>query len=374
MLKIGLLKELKQYEGRVLLTPEAVKVLVKNGLQVWVENDAGEHCHFRDLDYETNGATILPTMEKVLQKSDLILQVQPPSPVQFEIYNKSHTIFSFLNMQQSAERIKALINSQATYFSIELIQDAEGNYPVLTGMSEVAGRMAIHKAAQLLTIVEGGKGKLLSGADIVKSATITVLGAGITGRTAAAFARKSGARVNLLVLKEGRLTEIKKQFPNINVGMYSESALRELLPTTDVLIVSVYSLRKKFDIFIKKETINLMENGSVVIDLSIEQVDVIESSHLTSHDKPTYVLDGIVYYCVPNITSIVPVTSSKILTKSLWPYIKVLAMKGLKNAIDEEAGLIPALSIYKGKVTNRYLAEFYGYEFYNIFELLELNL
>lgn len=374
MLKIGLLKELKQHEGRVLLTPPGVKVLTSNGLTVFVENDAGEYCQFNDVDYERCGATIVPTMEKVMQNADLILQVQPPSPVQYEIYNESHTVLSFFNMQQSAERIKALVDSRATFLSAEMIQDGAGNYPILNGMGEIAGRMVIHKAAQLLTLVEGGKGKLLSGADIVKPATVTVLGAGNAGRTAASFAKSLGSKVNLLVLKDKRFTEIKNQYPKINVQKYTPEILDKLLPESDVFIVAVYSLRREFDIFIKKETINRMEAGSVVIDLSIEQIDVVESSHLTNHDKSTFVLDNIVYYCVPNIAAIVPITASKILTKRLLPYIKTLAINGLKTAIEEEAGLIPALSIYRNKVTNRYLADYYGYDFYNIFELFELNL
>jgi len=374
MLKIGLLKELKQHEGRVLLTPPGVKVLTSHGLTVFVENDAGEYCQFSDIDYERCGAIIVPTMEKVMQNADLVLQVQPPSPVQYEIYNESHTVLSFFNMQQSAERLKALVDSRATFLSAEMIQDGSGNYPILNGMGEIAGRMVIHKAAQLLTLVEGGKGKLLSGADIVKPATITVLGAGNAGRTAAKFARNLGAKVNLLVLKEKRFPEIRNQYPKINVQMYSPEILDKLLPESDVFIVAVYSLRREFDIFIKKETINRMEAGSVVIDLSIEQIDVVESSHLTSHEKSTFILDHIVYYCVPNIAAIVPVTASKILTKRLWPYIKSLAINGLKTAIEEEAGLISALCIYRSKITNRYLADYYGYDFYNIFELFELNL
>ena len=374
MHKIGLLKELKQYEGRVLLTPEGVKVLVKNGIQVFVESEAGKKSNFDDVLYEKNGATILPTMEKVLQKASLILQVQPPSPIQYELFNEHHTVLSFQNMQQTTDRIKALLESNAVFFSIEMVQDEESNYPVLMGMSEIAGRMTIHKAAQLLTITEGGKGKLLSGADIVKPATVTVIGGGKAGRTAAITAKKIGAHVRLLTLKESKLQEVKTELGGIEVEMYSEQRLSDILPDTDVLIVAVYSLRREFDLFIRKELINLMEPGSVVIDISIEQKDIVETSHLTSHDKPTYILDGIVHYCVPNIAAVVPLTASKILTKKLLPYVKTLALNGLKNALDEEPGLIPALTIYKGKMTNRYLAEHFGHDFYNIFELLELNL
>lgn len=374
MLKVGILKEIKPHEGRVMLTPEGVKVLVKNGVTVYVESEAGIKCGFENMQYEQSGASILPTMEKLFQSAEFILQVLPPSPVTYELFTERHIVLSFMNIQQSSERIKALVESKATFLSAEMLQGEEEPYPLLTGMSEIAGRLAIHQAAMLLTLPQGGKGKLLSGADIVKPATITIVGAGKAGRTAAAFACRCGANVNLIALKEKKLTDISDQLPNVNVQLYSEKVLKEIMPETDVLIVAVHSLRKQHNIFINKDTINLMERGSVVIDVSVEQTNVVETSHVTSHDKPTYVLDDIIYYCVPNIAAAVPFSASKIITKKLLPFIKILAMNGLKTALDQEPGLIPGVSLYKGKVTNRYWAEHYGYEFYNIFELLELNL
>jgi alanine dehydrogenase len=374
MLKVGILKEIKPHEGRVMLTPEGVKVLVKNGVTVFVESEAGIKCGFENVQYEQSGATILPTMEKVFQTAEFILQVLPPSPVTYELFTDKHIVLSFMNIQQSSERMKALVESKATFLSAEMLQGEEEPYPLLTGMSEIAGRLAIHQAAMLLTIPQGGKGKLLSGADIVKPATITIVGAGKAGRTAAVFAHRCGAHVNLLVLKEKKLASISEQIPDVNVIMYSEEALKEIMPDTDVLIVAVHSLRRQHDIFISKDTINLMDPGSVVIDISVEQTNVVETSHVTSHDKPTYILDDIVYYCVPNIAAAVPFSASKIITKKLLPFIKILALNGLKTSLDQEPGLISGVSLYKGKVTNRYWAEHYGYEFYNIFELLELNL
>ncbi|MBN1408033.1 MAG: FAD-dependent oxidoreductase [Calditrichaceae bacterium] len=374
MLKVGLLKEIKPHEGRVMLTPEGVKVLVKNGIPVYVESEAGIKCGFENVQYEQSGATILPTMEKVFQTAEFVLQVLPPSPVTYELFTEKHIVLSFMNIQQSSERMKALVESKAIFLSAEMLQGEDEPYPLLTGMSEIAGRLAIHQAAMLLTVSEGGKGKLLSGADIVKPATITIVGAGKAGRTAAVFARRCGANVNLIVLKEKKLASLSEQLSDVHVKLYSEDVLKEIMPETDVLIVAVHSLRRQHDIFIGKDTINLMEQGSVVIDISVEQTNVVETSHVTSHDKPTYILDDIVYYCVPNIAAAVPFSASKIITKKLLPFIKILAMNGLKTALDQEPGLIPGVSLYKGKVTNRYWAEHYGYEFYNIFELLELNL
>lgn len=374
MLKVGLLKELKQFEGRVMLTPEGVKVLVKNGIPVFVESDAGELCYFDNLQYEGAGATILPTMEKVFQKANLILQVQPPLPIEYDLLNDSHILLSFLNLIHSAERLKALLETKGTFISAELIQDESGKYPLLMAMSEIAGRMAVTEGARLLTIAAGGKGKLLSGADIVKPAAITIIGAGKVGRTAALQAKVNGAHVNLLSLKPGKLDEFEKEHPDLKTDLYSEKKLRELLPHTDILIVAVYSLTDDYHIFISKEMINLMEKGSVIMDISVEQAHAVETSRVTSHEQPTFIVDEIVHYCVPNIPAVVPVTASRILTKKMIPYIKTLAMKGLKDSLVEEPGFISALNIYKGKVTNRFFADHFGHEFYSIFELLELNL
>jgi alanine dehydrogenase len=157
--------------------------------------------------------------------------------------------------------------------------------------------------------------------------------------------------------------------------MYSDDTLKELLPQTDILIVAVFTLkRKKTNVFITKDMIKMMEPGSVVIDVSVEQANVVETSHLTSLDKPTFIVDDIVHYCVPNIGATVPASSSRILTKKILPYLKTLAVKGLEDSIVQEPGLLSSVFIYKGKVTNRLAADYHGYEFYNIFELLELNL
>ncbi len=374
MLKVGLLREIKAHEGRVMLTPEGVKVLVNNDIPVFIESEAGILCNYQDLDYERAGAQILPTMEKVFAKADLILQVQPPSPIEYDIITSSHLMISFLNLIHSPERLKALLKTKATFISAELIQDDNGKYPLLMGMSEIAGKYAIHIAQRLLSIVEGGKGKLLAATELTKPAVITIVGAGKVGRTAALHALANGAQVNIFSLKEGKLDEFIKDYLQINVLRYSPEALNKILPETDVLITAVYSLTNDYDIFISRQQINLMEKGSVIIDISVEQAKTIETSHTTSHEQPSFTVDGIVHYCVPNIAAAVPVTASRILTKRVLPIVKSLALKGLKDSLVEFAGLIPALNIYKGKVTNRFYADHFGYEFYNIFELLELNL
>ncbi|HID38752.1 MAG TPA: alanine dehydrogenase [Calditrichaeota bacterium] len=374
MLKVGLLREIKAHEGRVMLTPEGVKVLVKNDIPVFIESEAGILCNYQNLDYERAGAQILPTMEKVFAKADLILQVQPPSPIEYDIITPSHIMISFLNLIHNPERFKALLKTKATFISAELIQDDNGKYPLLMGMSEIAGKYAIHVAQRLLSVVDGGKGRLLAATEFTRPAVITIVGSGKVGRTAALHALANGAQVNIFSLKEGKLDQFVKDYPQINVLRFTPEALNHILPETDVLITAVYSLTNDYDIFISRKQLSLMEKGSVIIDISVEQTKTIETSHITSHEQPSFILDGIVHYCVPNIAAAVPVTASRILTKRILPVVKNLALKGLKDSLVEIAGLIPALNIYKGKVTNRFYADHFGYEFYNIFELLELNL
>ena len=375
MHKVGLLREIKASESRVMLTPEGVKVLVQNGVEVFVENNAGELSRFPDLLYERAGATILPTMEKVVQKAEILLHVSAPKPIEFEILNETHTIISFLNLLNTQQdRLQAILETSASFISAELIQDDQGNYPLLMAISEIAGRIAVFKAADLLTIADGGKGRLLSGTELIKAATITIVGAGKVGRTAAQIAALNGVNVNLLTLKPEKLDWLKGELPAVNSFAYCEEKLSELLPATDVLFVALYSLREKYDIHIPKEQVALMEEGSVLIDISIERAGIVETSKITTIEQPTYVWEGIVHYCVPNITALTPRTASRVLTKKLLSYLKILAQKGLQQTLIEAPGLLPAMSIYKGKITNRTYADHFNQEFYNIFELLELNL
>ena len=358
-----------------MLTPEGVKVLAKNGVEVFVEQGAGDGCRFKDIQYERSGATVLPTMEKIMGRADLLLQISPPQPIEFELLNESHMFMSFYNLlNYQPERFQSLIDTKSTFISAELIQDEEGNYPLLNGMSEIAGHLAVGQAGQLLSVTAGGKGKLLAGTGLSKPAQITIIGAGKVGRTAAHVALNNGANVHLFGLKDKKIPLIKEELPGATVELYSNQKLKDILPETDVLIVSVYSLKKQYEISVCRETIRLMEEGSVVIDVSINQTPVLETSHVTSLEQPSYIIDGIVHYSAPNISASVPLTASRVITKKILSFLKTLATSDLKQTLIEQPGLLSALYMYKGKVTHRTFSERFGKEFYNIFELLELNL
>lgn len=375
MLKIGVLKEIKNYEYRVGLCPEGVKTLSSAGINVFVESSAGATCGFSDDEYLKNGAEIVPSAEKLLKKADLLVKVLPLSPVEAEMVNESHIVFSLLQLASKSKKLSSLLESNATYFAADLIENQHGIYPVLEALSEVAGRLTIHVAATLLCTSEGGKGILLSGADIVAPANITILGAGLVGRIAAIQAWTNGANVNILSLKQRNLEKYNIVRNGLQIAEFSEDFFKSLIPETDVLIIAAHSLKASNDEYIvTKKIVETMEKGSVIIDLSVDQNHIVETSHLTSIDQPTYSVNGIIHHCVPNINSTVPVTSSKIYTNKILPYVEILAKNGIKNAMNKSPELLSSIGMYKGKITNRIIADRFDYTFYNIFDLLEFNL
>jgi alanine dehydrogenase len=375
MLKIGVLKEIKNFENRVGLSPDGVDALIKAGLSVFVESNAGLISGFPDSQYIDVGAEIVPSAEKLLSKSNLLVKVLPLSPIEAEMVNDSHIVFSLLQLSSKGTKIDFLIESNTICFASDLIESENGGYPVLEALSEVSGRMAIHVASNLLCSTEGGKGILLSGAGMVPPANITILGAGLVGRVAAIQAWTNGANVDILTLKPRNIEKYNIVRNGLAIREYSKEILEKLLPKTDVLIVAAHSLKtNEIGFLVTKEMIEKMEPGSTIIDLSIAQNPVVETSHITSIDQPTFIVNNIVHYCVPNINSTVPRTSSKIYTDKTRSYIETLAKNGLRKAIEKSPELLSALVVYKGKVTNRIIADRLNYTFYNIFDLLELNL
>lgn len=375
MHKIGVLKEIKNYENRVGLCPNGVKSMVDSGIEVFVENSAGATCGFTDDDYLKSGAEIVPSAEKLLKKADLLIKILPLSPVEAEMVSDSHIIFSLLQLSSKSKKLSSLLESEATFFAADLIENQHGVYPVLEALSEVAGRLAIHVGANLLCVSEGGKGILLSGADIVPPANVTILGAGLVGRIAAIQAWTNGASVTILSLKSRDFSKYNIVRNGLQIAEYDEGNFKALLPKTDILIVAAHALKRANDDFIvTKEMVEMMERGSVIIDLSVDQNHIVETSHLTSIDQPTYSVNGIIHHCVPNINSTVPVTSSKIYTNKILPYLEILAKNGIKKAMDKSPELLSAIAMYKGKVANRIIADRFNYTFYNIFDLLERKL
>lgn len=375
MLKVGLLKEIRNFDSRVGLSPQGVRQLAEAGLEVFVEAGAGEGCSFGDELYREAGATVVPSGEKLIRNAELLVKILPLSPVESELINDSHIVFSLLRLNPKGERLKSLLNSKTVYFAADFIEDQNGKHPVLAAISEVAGRMAVHVAANLLMVVAGGKGILLSGADVISPANVTIVGAGLIGRVAAVQAWKNGANVNLLSLKPENVGDYDIVRDGLEIAKFSYDNLKKLLPSTDVLIVSVYTLKNPtVDINISKDMIALMQPGSVLIDLSVEQTPVVETSHVTNIDQPTYIMNDVLHYCVPNISAGAPVTASKVYNFKILPFVELLAKNGIKDSLNRSPELLSSLVMYKGKVTNRFVADRYSFSFHNIFDLLDLNI
>lgn len=375
MLRVGVLKELKNDDGRVGLCPNGVKELVASGVEVFVEIGSGEGSTFSDEKYVEAGAVLVPSAEKLAKNAQIIIKVLPITPAELDLFDASHIIFSFLKLGNTGKRLSALSKSKVIYFGAELIENSDGQHPVLEAMSAVSGRMAVHVAANLLSSSHGGKGILLSGADLIPPANITIIGSGLVGRIAAMQAWSNGANVRLLSLKPEKISSYNLNRDGLTLEAFSMDRLKELLPATDILIVSVYSLSGlEMALHIDKDTLSLLAPGSVVIDLSVEQSPIVETSHVTNINQPTYTVNDIIHYCVPTIAAAVPKTSSEIFTNKILEYIKVLALNDLKIALNKSPELLSGLALYKGKITNRTVADRYDHTFQNIFDLLEMSL
>ena len=373
---IGILKEINTSENRVLLIPSDVSSLVEAGHQVFVENGAGVYSNFSDQQYESAGATILPSAEKIFQKVELVLKVQAPMPVEYELYTSDHISFSFLHLVNNPELLSVLAKSGAIFFSSEMLSDTNSHRSVLSAMSDIAGKMAIINGAKYLEKQFGGKGKFICGLNGIDSTNITILGAGTAGIAAARFAATIGANVTIIEVDESRRVNFRSpEFQNnYNFYEYSRGVLREVLLETDILIASVWIPGKKPPILVSRDDIKLMQPGSLVIDLSADEGGCIETTRPTTIDKPIYVYDGIVHFCVTNLPSSVPYTASHALSKAIIPYIMQIAQLGMHEAIAISPEIRSGLVLYRGKIVNKDIAETVKKEYYDILELLELNI
>ncbi|HED10697.1 MAG TPA: hypothetical protein ENJ10_08405 [Caldithrix abyssi] len=375
MKSVGVVKEIKNFERRVSLCPEAVALLTEQDIPVFVERDAGEPSGYSDEAYAQAGATIVPSAEKVFRKADIMVKVQPLSSDECELTREDQIFFSFINLYQHPDRLLQLLKTKTIFFSAELLTDDQGEHLVLKAISEIAGRLALHVAANLLTVSQGGKGILLSGISGVVPARVLVVGSGLVGKVAAVQAWHTGADVTLLSVKNLNEEAMTMEKDGLSVEMFSRERLESLLPGTDVMIVAVQAVKSNLpDLRISAEQVAMMENGSVIIDLSVEHSPIVETSHVTSLSQPTFVSQGVIHYGVPNISATIPKTATRVYARTILPFIIKLAREGLSTSLDSSPELLSALASYKGKVTNRVISKRFDTAFFNIFDLLELKL
>lgn len=363
---IGIPKEIKNHEYRIGATPGLVSLLVREGHTVLVQTQGGTKIGFPDEMYATVGAKVVESAEEVYSKAELILKVKEPQQSEFPLLREGQILFCFLHLAPDPEQLKQLIARKVVGIAFETVTDSLGRLPLLTPMSQVAGRMAVQAGATALQKVNGGMGVLLGGVPGVPSAKVVVLGGGVVGTQVARMAMGFGADVTILEKKLTRLQELDDLYgPQLKTIYSTPFAIHEALQTADLVVGAVLIPGKKAPKLISEEMIQQMRPGSVFVDVSIDQGGCSETSRPTTHSEPIYTVHDVVHYCVANMPGACARTSTQALTNAIAPYILEIAAKGYKQAMREDAGLKEGLNVYWGKVTNPYVAQDCGYDFHS---------
>ena len=355
---IGVPKEIKNNESRVGLTPAGVAELVKHGHTVYVQHTAGENSGFDDAQYEAVGGKILPTIEDVYASAEMIVKVKEPIAPEYPLVRKGQLVYTYFHFASDEELTQAMIKSGAVCLAYETVQTPDRRLPLLVPMSEVAGRMAAINGAYYLQKTKGGKGKLIGGVPGVKPAKVLVLGGGVVGEAAARYAAGMGAEVIITDVSLPRLRQLDLETPaNIHTLYSSEHNIRMELPDVDIVIGSVLIPGAQTPYLITRDMLKLMQPGTVMVDVAIDQGGCFETSHPTTHSDPVYEVDGIVHYAVANIPGAVPNTSTMALTNATLRYAVALADKGWKQACKDDPALYKGLNVVEGKVTFKGVAD-----------------
>ena len=368
---VGVPKEIKNNEFRVGMTPAGVSELIKNGHTVYVQKSAGEGSGFADADYEAVGAKILPTIADVYAIAEMIVKVKEPIEPEYKLIREGQLLFTYFHFACDRALTDAMLAQKAVCLAYETVQLADRSLPLLIPMSEIAGRMATQEGARFLERPQGGKGKLLGGVPGVKPARVLVLGAGTVGTNAAITAAGMGAEVTITDINLKRLRYLDDVMPkNVKTLFSSEYNIRAELPTTDLVIGSVLIPGDKTPHLVTKDMLKLMQPGTVLVDVAIDQGGCFETSHATSHSEPIYEIDGIVHYAVANIPGAVPFTSTLALTNATLPYAVALANKGWKKACTDDPALKRGLNAVEGKITFEAVAQVFGLPYTPVDEVL----
>lgn len=364
MMRIGIPKEIKQGESRVGMTPAGVAELIKHGHKVFVQHTAGEGSGFPDAAYEHVGAEILPTIEDVYTQSEMIIKVKEPIEPEYSLVRKDQLVYTYFHFASDRPLTEAMIKSGAVCLAYETVEEADHSLPLLRPMSEVAGRMAVLNGAYYLQKTKGGKGKLISGVPGVRPTKVLVLGGGTVGEAAARMAAGMGADVVITDISLPRLRQLSIELPaNVTTLYSSEHNIRQELRDADIIIGSVLVPGDKTPHLITRDMLSLMEPGTVLVDVAIDQGGCFETSHPTTHAEPVYTVDGIVHYCVANIPGAVPNTSTLALTNATLKYALQLADKGWRKACEENPTLRKGLNIVEGKVVFKPVADVWGLKY-----------
>ena len=357
-MNIGVPKEIKNNENRVGMTPAGVFELTKNNHKVYIQKDAGFGSGFFDTDYQEAGAIILNTIEEVYNAAEMIVKVKEPIEQEYPLIKEHHVLFTYFHFASSEILTKAMLRSKATCIAYETVEDKDGSLPLLTPMSEVAGRMAIQQGAKYLEKPIKGRGVLLGGVPGVPPGRVLVLGAGVVGIQAAKMAAGLGAHVTIMDINMKQLRYVNDVMPNHVVTEFSsEYNIRQRIKDHDLIVGGVLIKGAKAPKLITKDMLKEMRPGTVIVDVAVDQGGCIETTRATTHEDPTYIIDDVVHYCVTNMPGAVPYTSTLALTNVTLPYVLRLAQKGWEKACNEDATLAKGLNVVGGKIVYKEIAE-----------------
>jgi alanine dehydrogenase len=370
-MRVGILKEIKRKEHRVSMTPSGVEQMLAHGHEVLFETGAGDGSVFYNEDYIKVGATICNSPEEIYEKCDMIMKVKEPLPVEYPMIRKGQVLFTYFHFAASLELTQAVIDSGSVAIAYETVEQENGSLPLLTPMSEVAGKMAIQEGAKYLEKTYGGYGILLSGVPGVDPGIVLILGGGIVGTNAAKVACGLGAKVYLLDTNLERLRYLSDIMPsNCFLLMSNPATIRRLLKEADLVVGAVLITGAVAPKLISRDMLKLMKKGSVIVDVSIDQGGCVETAKPTTHDDPIYEVDGVIHYCVANMPGAVSYTSTKALTNATLPYALEIADKGYINAAKENPEIAKGINVLKGKVTHKGVADAFDMEYEHLDSLL----
>jgi len=358
---IGVPKEVKDHEARVGLLPSGVKTLTEAGHQVLAQASAGVGSSLPDEEYRQAGAKIVATAQELWSQSDLVVKVKEPQPAEYPFLRPGLTLFTYLHLAPLPELTDALLAARVNSVAYETIRESDNSLPLLTPMSEVAGRMAVQVGAQYLEAPNGGRGILLGGVPGVAPANVVILGGGIVGHNAAKMAVGLGAHVTIIDKNLNRLRELDDIYSSQIVTLASNVyTITESLRHADLVVGAVLIPGASAPKLVRRDMIPLMKKGSVIVDVAIDQGGCVETAHATTHTDPIYFVDGVLHYCVSNMPAAVPHTSTFALNNATFPYLLDLANRGLKAAVEHSEALREGVNTYNGYVVYPAVAESQG--------------
>lgn len=368
---VGIPKEIKPEENRVAMTPAGVEVMQQNGHTILVEKDAAIGSGFDDEAYIQAGAEIVAAPAEIFARAEMVMHVKEPLPSEYDLIRENQIIFTYLHLAAAEELTHTLIRRGSVNIAYETIQKADGSLPLLTPMSEVAGRMAIQQGAKYLEMTQGGHGVLLGGVPGVDPGMVVIIGGGIVGTNAAKMACGLGARVYLLDMSLDRLRYLSNVMPaNCFLLMSSPAMIRDLITRADVVVGAVLIPGARTPRLITREMLKTMKKGSVLVDVAIDQGGCFETSKATTHSNPIFTVDGVVHYCVSNMPGAVAKTSTLALTNATLPYALEIANKGWRLAMQENHEIKLGANVVKGRVTCKGVADALGLDYVPIDSIL----